>query len=163
MRKHVFGRQFKRDSNQRKALFRSLIYSLILRGSIRTTKEKAKAISGDLDKIVTLAKKGGNSKNLLGPLLPKDAINKLILEIAPRFAKRHGGYTRIIKIGRRLSDNAQMAMIEWTEKEIKDLRQAADQPQAEKIQGLETEQKELKKPAGKKVMKSKVKNKEAKK
>ena len=58
MRKNVFGRQLKRDTNERKALFKSLISSLVLTGGIKTTEEKAKAIRGDVDKIITKAKKG---------------------------------------------------------------------------------------------------------
>ena len=120
MRKNVFGRQFKRDKNERKALFKGLISSLILHGRIKTTEDKAKAIRADVDKIITKAKKGeAMARNLLQGKLPKREVEKVILEIAPRFNGRQGGYTRNIRIGRRFSDNAQMVLMEWTVTKIK--------------------------------------------
>jgi len=115
MRKNVFGRQFKRDKNERTALFKGLISALVLHERIKTTEDKAKAIRGQVDKIITKAKKGeALARHLLQKQLPKKEIEKLILEIAPRFNGRQGGYTRIIRIGRRFSDNAQMVLMEWT-------------------------------------------------
>lgn len=122
MRKNVFGRQFSRDTNQRKSLFKSLISSLILQESIKTTLEKAKAIKGDVDKIVNKAKKGDMTLKiqLLQPRLGVPAMNKVIKDIAPRFKDRSSGYTSIIKLGRRFSDNAAMALMKWVVKtEIK--------------------------------------------
>jgi large subunit ribosomal protein L17 len=115
MRKNIFGRQLKRDTNERKALFKGLISHLVLNERIKTTEEKAKSIKGQVDKIITKAKKGKErARYLLQGQLPKEAIEKVILEITPRFSKRQGGYTRIIRIGRRFSDNAQMVLMEWT-------------------------------------------------
>ena len=122
MRKNVFGRQFSRDTNQRKSLFKSLISSLILDESIKTTLEKAKAIKGEVDKIVNKAKKGDTTLKiqLLQRTLGVPAMNKVIKDIAPRFKDRSSGYTSIIKLGRRFSDNAAMALMEWVVKpEIK--------------------------------------------
>ena len=121
MRKNVFGRQFSRDTNQRKSLFKSLITSLILQESIKTTLEKAKAIKGDVDKIVNYAKKGDSTLKvqLLQRHLGIDAMNKVIKDIAPRFKDRESGYTSIIKLGRRFSDNAAMALMEWVIKSQK--------------------------------------------
>ena len=118
MRKNIFGRQFSRDTNQRKALFKSLVSSLILNGSIKTTLEKAKAIKGDIDKIVNKAKKGDNvlKTQLLQRHLGIDAMSKLIRDIAPRFTDRNSGYTKMIKLGRRFSDNAAMVLMEWVVK-----------------------------------------------
>lgn len=118
MRKNVFGRQFSRDTNQRKALFKSLISQLILRESIKTTLEKAKAIKADVDKIVNYAKKEDLvlAMQLLQRSLGTDARNKVIKDIALRFRDRRSGYTRIIKLGRRFSDNAAMALMEWVVK-----------------------------------------------
>ena len=115
MRKNVFGRQFSRDTNQRKALFKSLISSLILDESIKTTLEKAKAIKGDVDKIVNKAKKGDNTLKvqLLQRSLGAEAMNKVIKDLAPRLSGRTSGYTRITKLGRRFSDNAPMVLMEW--------------------------------------------------
>lgn len=117
MKKNVFGRQFKRDANERKALFKNLLTSLVLHERIKTTQEKAKAIRGAADKLVTKAKKGGpEAYRSLAPEVNHTAIVKLINDLAPRFTARQGGYTRIIKVGRRLSDNAAMVLMEWTEK-----------------------------------------------
>jgi len=118
MKKNVFGRKFSRNTNQRKALFKSLISSLILEESIKTTLEKAKAIKGDVDKIVNKAKNKESklAARVLAPSLGKDAINKVIADIAPRFKDRSSGYTRIMKLGRRFSDNAAMVLMEWVVK-----------------------------------------------
>lgn len=121
MRKNVFGRQFSRDTNQRKSLFKSLISSLILEESIKTTLEKAKAIKGDVDKIVNKAKRGDAelAKQLLQRSLGIAEVEKVIKDLAPRFKDRNSGYTRIIKMGRRLQDNAAMVVMEWVVKSQK--------------------------------------------
>jgi len=118
MRKNVFGRQFSRDTNQRKSLFKSLISSLILQESIETTLEKAKAIKGDVDKIINKAKRGDGklAVQLLQRSLGIEALNKVIKDLAPRFTDRTSGYTRIIRLGRRFSDNAPMVVMEWVVK-----------------------------------------------
>ena len=114
MRKNVFGRKFKRDINERKALFKSLISSLILDGKIKTTLEKGKAIKGDIDKIVNKAKKEKSEANyLLQPILSVDAVRKLIKDIIPRVSDRDSGYTKLTHLGRRFYDNAPMVLIEW--------------------------------------------------
>ncbi len=115
MRKNVFGRQFSRDTNQRKSLFKSLISSLIIQESIKTTLEKAKAIKGDVDKIINKAKRGDEklATQLLQRSLGIEAMNKVIKDLAPRLKDRTSGYTRIIKLGRRFSDNAAMVVMEW--------------------------------------------------
>jgi large subunit ribosomal protein L17 len=114
MKKHVFGRHFKRDANERKALFKNLLTSLIIEERITTTEAKAKAIRGRADKLVTKAKKGGpDAYRNLAPDIRYDAVEKLIKTIAPRFADRQGGYTRIFKLGRRVADNAPQVVMEW--------------------------------------------------
>lgn len=115
MRKQVYGRRFKRDKNERKALFNGLISAMVLNGSIKTTEQKAKAIKGDLEKLVTKAKKGETSRRLLQSSLTKNEIDKMINEIAPRFKNRSGGYTRLIKTGRRFNDDASMVIMQWVE------------------------------------------------
>lgn len=118
MRKNVFGRKFKRDVNERKALFKSLMSSLVLRERIKTTEAKAKAIKGDVDKLITTAKKNqDNARRFLTKSLSPDALEKLIIKVVPRFKNRQGGYTRIIRLGKRVSDHAQMVVMEWVEKE----------------------------------------------
>lgn len=121
MKKNVFGRQFKRDVNERKALFKNLLTSLVLSDRIKTTEAKAKAIKGAADKLVTKAKnKGEDAYKSLHPDINEEAVVKMIKDIAPRFADRQGGYTRIIKIGKkRVADNAPMVYLEWTVRGVK--------------------------------------------
>lgn len=117
MRKQVFGRHLKRDINERKALFKGLMSSLVMYEKIQTTEQKAKAIRAKTDKLVTAAKKGGlQATSLLQPYLTSVAVKKLMTDITPRFADRQGGYTRIIRIGRRFNDDATMVQMEWVEK-----------------------------------------------
>lgn len=113
MKKNVFGRQFSRDKNERTALFKGLMSGLILNERIKTTQEKAKAIRPSIEKAITKAIKYGEAaKRLLGGELLPDALEKLVKDVAPRFKNRPGGYTRIVKIGRRFGDDAMEAYIE---------------------------------------------------
>lgn len=119
MKKHVFGRKLKRDTNERAALFKNLLTSLVLQERIKTTLGKAKAIRPAADKLITKAKKGGSDAYRgLESEINHDAVKKLITDIAPRFMNRQGGYTRIIKIGRRVADNTSMVVMEWTERSM---------------------------------------------
>lgn len=116
MKKNVFGRQFKRDANERKALFKNLLISLVMQERIQTTEAKAKAIKPAADKLVTRAKKGGQAaQRFLEPHVNHNAVLKLMNDIAPRFATRDGGYTRIIRVKNRIADNAPQVIMEWTE------------------------------------------------
>lgn len=117
MKKNVFGRKFNRDTNERKALFRNLISSLIISEKVKTTEPKAKAIKGDVEKLITKAKKNSDlAKRILAGVLSSQALEKLINDVAPRFKDRQGGYTRIIRLGRRFGDNAMEVIMELTEK-----------------------------------------------
>lgn len=117
MRKQVFGRKFKRDANERRALLKGLMNDLVLKEHVKTTEEKAKAIKGQIEKLVTKAKnKGQAAESLLQPYLTVAAYEKVINDLAKRFANRPGGYLRIIKLGKRFGDNAKMVIIEWVEK-----------------------------------------------
>ncbi len=117
MKKSIFGKKLKRDTNERKALFKSLMTSLVLKESIRTTEAKAKAIKPEIDKMVTHAKKGTNaSMQKIHGSLSHIALDKFISNVAPRFKDRNGGYTRIIKLGGRVGDEAKMVILEWVEK-----------------------------------------------
>lgn len=117
MRKRVFGRRFKRDVNQRKALFKGLMSSLVIYGRIKTTEAKAKSIKGQIEKMVTHAKNNpSDGKHFLSRYFSDAISEKIINDIAPRFKERPGGYTRIIKLGRRIKDNAPLVLIEWVEK-----------------------------------------------
>lgn len=120
MRKNVFGRKFKRDKNERKALLKSLMSSFVLVERIKTTEQKAKAIKGQIEKLVTLANKEKDARrNLFDKYLAPRAFEKLIRDVAPRFKQRPGGYTRIIRVGRRTTDSASLVMLEWVEGPIK--------------------------------------------
>jgi large subunit ribosomal protein L17 len=126
MRKNVFGKQLSRDKNERAGLFKGLMSSLVLNDSIKTTEAKAKAIKGEVEKLVTKAKKEKMlAKRLLEKRLTPDAIKKMMNDVAPRFAKRNGGYTRIVRLGKRFGDDAQVVLLEWVEKaEIKPIEVA---------------------------------------
>lgn len=117
MRKKIFGRKLKRDTNERKALFKGLATSLVLYEEIKTTEEKAKSIKSMVDKLVTKAKKKEMASfELLQSFLTPTAAKKLIVDIAPRFLDRNGGYTRIVRLGKRLNDGASTVLMEWVEK-----------------------------------------------
>src|SRR6202035_1239971 len=88
--------------------------SLVIEERITTTEAKAKAIKAAADKLITKAKKGGpDALRRLSPDVRYDAVTKLVNTIAPRFSDRQGGYTRIIKVGRRVADNAPQVVMEW--------------------------------------------------
>lgn len=119
--------RLRRSSDQRKALLRDLVTDLILNGRIETTVAKAKELKRVADKMVTLGKTVGTDKELHARRQAASfvrfekaedgqyAIQKLFGEIAPKFASRNGGYTRVIKTGFRRGDAAPMAIIEWVE------------------------------------------------
>ncbi len=126
MRHQVAGYKLSRTKSSRIALRRNLIKQLFIHERIRTTEAKAAAIRGDAEKMITTARKIkeathsekvtarrqvaaqlGNNSN--------DVIKKLFDEIAPRFAERNGGYTRILKLGPRFGDKAEMVLIELVE------------------------------------------------
>lgn len=117
MRKRIFGRRFKRDTNERKALFRSLMHGLVLHGKIKTTEAKAKAIQAAVEKLVTAAKNDGEKalRLITARLANEKVAQKIVSEIAPLFVQRSGGYTRIIKMGPRVKDGARMVLMTWVE------------------------------------------------
>ena len=157
MRKQVFGRQFKRDKNERKALFNGLISAMVMHGKITTTEEKAKSIKADVEKIVTKARKDeATARRLLQGILKNHEIDKMINEIAPRFKNRPGGYTRIIKTGRRFSDNASMAIMEWVEGPT-DAKALAGKEAVSEVKKVVAPKKNVKKSVAKKVTKKTVK------
>ncbi len=123
MKKNVFGRRFKRDIKERKALFKSLMSSLVIKERIKTTEAKAKSIKGNVDKLITTVKKNeDNARRFLTKSLSPEALEKLIRKVVPRFKNRQSGYTRIIKLPKRASDHSSMVIMEWVEKEA--LREA---------------------------------------
>jgi large subunit ribosomal protein L17 len=114
MRHRKEGRQLRRTSEQKLALMRSLASSLIERGAIETTEAKAKELRPFIEKLITRAKSGTlHARRLTGRHVQKREVgDKLFQEVAPKFATRNGGYTRILKTGHRKGDGAEMARIE---------------------------------------------------
>jgi len=118
MKHHKSIRKFGRDKNQRTALMRSLAISLIEYGKITTTEAKAKELRPFVEKLVTkgLDETLASRKLIIARLgNNKDIAKKLVDELSPRYKKRPGGYTRIIKLSPRPGDGSKMAIIEFVE------------------------------------------------
>ena len=120
MRHRVGHRKLQRTSSHRTALFRNMAAALIKHEQITTTAAKAKELRPYVEKLVTLAKKGGLSNRRLAHarLLDDMQLVKLFDVIGPRYASRDGGYCRIIKAGIRMSDAASIAIIEFVDRDI---------------------------------------------
>jgi large subunit ribosomal protein L17 len=120
MRHRNAGRKLQRTSSHRTALFRNMAAALIKHEQISTTTAKAKELRPYVEKLVTLAKKGGLSNRRIAQsrLMDDVQLRKLFDVIAPRYAERNGGYTRVIKAGIRMSDSAQIAIIEFVDRDI---------------------------------------------
>ena len=120
MRHRVAGRKLQRTSAHRAAMFRNMAAALIKHEQITTTTAKAKELRPYVEKLVTLAKHGGLSNRRLAQsrLMDDAQLNKLFDVIAPRYADRNGGYTRVIKAGIRISDAAPMAVIEFVDRDV---------------------------------------------
>ena len=108
------GRRLGGDAAHQKAMLGNLVASLIAAESLVTTEAKAKALRPVAEKCITAAVKGGvhRQRNVVALIRDKDMAHKLFAEIAPRYADRPGGYTRILKLGPRQGDSAPMARIE---------------------------------------------------
>jgi large subunit ribosomal protein L17 len=108
------GRRLGGDAAHQKAMLGNLVASLVAAEALVTTESKAKAMRPVVEKVITKARKGGvhRQRQVVALLRDKDMANKLFEEIGPRYADRHGGYTRILKLGPRHGDNAPMARIE---------------------------------------------------
>ena len=118
MRHRKAGRQLRRTSEQKLALLRNLATSLIEAESIETTEAKAKELRPFVEKLITKAKSGTlHARRLAGRHVQKrETADKLFREVGPKFATRPGGYTRILKLGHRRGDGADMARIELVER-----------------------------------------------
>lgn len=114
MPKPTKGPRLGGSSSHQKALLANLATSLFTHGRIKTTEAKARALRPYAEKLITHAKKGTlhNRREVLKKIRDKDVVHSLFAEIAPHFADRNGGYTRIIKVEARQGDNAPMAVIE---------------------------------------------------
>jgi len=144
MRHRKRGKHLGRTASHRKALWRNMTCSLFVRGQIRTTREKAREVRQFAERLVTLGKRGNLAafRRALKLLGDKRVVQRLFREIAPRYAERPGGYTRMLKLGadrNRLGDNASQVILELvgepmpsekTEKPSRPKRaeQSADEP-----------------------------------
>ncbi|MFN8495429.1 MAG: 50S ribosomal protein L17 [Caldilineaceae bacterium] len=123
MRHHVAGRHLGRDAGHRKALFRNLVRELYLHERITTTEAKARAIRSEAERLITKAKRGVNGnrvhaqRQLVAFLNDKTVAKKVFDEFASRYASRNGGYTRMVKIGKRSGDAAEMVVLELVDSE----------------------------------------------
>ena len=111
----MFGtRKLGRTSEQRKAMLRQLTTDLLEHGKLETTFTRAKEVQPVVEKMITLGKKGGlaNYRRALSYLTREDVANKLFKEIAPGYAERNGGYTRVTRVGIRRGDAVETALIE---------------------------------------------------
>lgn len=127
MRHRVAGKKLGRTTGHRKALRRNLVTELLRHERIRTTRAKAQAIRGQAEKLITLAKRGNVAaeddpargvsarRRAAAQLHDPAIVQKLFNEIAPRYADRPGGYTRMLRIGMRKGDAAQMVVLELVE------------------------------------------------
>jgi len=124
MRHRVAGYKLGRNSSQRKALWRGLVTELFRHDRIRTTEAKARFMRGKAEHLITVAKHGlaedGNHvharRQVARVITDQDVAKRLFDEIAPRFTERPGGYTRMIKLGPRMGDGAEMVIVELVEK-----------------------------------------------
>lgn len=142
MRHKVFGRKLNRDRGHRTALRKNLIAELICHEQVLTTEAKARMLRPAAEKMITLAKRGlvngeadsakeVHARRLAAARLPKyrtvrnedgeservDVVRKLFDDVAPRYANRPGGYTRLVKVGKRPGDNADMALLMLVDEE----------------------------------------------
>ena len=111
----MFGtRKLGKTSTQRKALLRQQVTDLLENGKMETTFYRAKEVQPVVEKMITLGKKGGlaNYRKALAFITDEDVANKLFKEIAPKYADRNGGYTRVTRTGARRGDAAETAVIE---------------------------------------------------
>ena len=120
MRHHRAGKKLGRDSAHRKALYANLAGSLIEHGRIKTTQAKAKAVKPFAEQMITLGKRGDLAarRQAIAELRSQDVVHQLFADVAPRFADRPGGYTRIVKLGPRYGDAAEMVYLELVDYDV---------------------------------------------
>ncbi len=167
MRHLKAGRKLNRTSSHRKALFRNLAAALLHHESIKTTNPKALELRRVADRLISLAKRNGTTSThamrlAFAYLRDKEVVKKLFTDIGGRYADVNGGYTRVLKLGRRKGDAAPMAIIELTQKrekeEAKEEKKAAKAKKEQKAAKTKKEPKtEKAKKQGKKEPKEKAK------
>ena len=132
MRHHKAGKKLGRDSAHRKALYANLSGALFTHGRIMTTVTKAKAVRPIAEELITLARRGDihARRQAIAFLRSQDVVHTLFTDVAPRFVNRPGGYTRIVKLGPRQGDAAEMAYIE-----LVDFVPGAEAPPQQRAEG----------------------------
>ncbi len=125
MRHHLAGKKLSRQRGPRTALRKTLVKQLFIHERIQTTRAKAEAVRGQAEKLISLAKRGQvgedaakmvHARRLVASrLADAEAVKKLFDDIAPRYAERPGGYTRMMKLGPRRGDSAEMVILELVE------------------------------------------------
>lgn len=125
MRHKIAGKRLSRHVGARNALRRTMVKQLFEHERIRTTRAKAEAIRGQAEKLITLAKRGNATEDsakavhvrrtVAARLADREIVTKLFEEIAPRYVDRPGGYTRMLKLGKRQGDSADMVLLELVE------------------------------------------------
>ncbi|MDI3504569.1 MAG: large subunit ribosomal protein [Candidatus Cloacimonadota bacterium] len=135
MRHRLEGRKFGRETDARRLMMRNLVKSMIEHGQIHTTLAKAKEMRRFVERVVTYGKNDTvHSRRLAYSVLgDRDLVKKLFDEIAPTFANRNGGYTRVLKAGFRKGDNAPMAIIQFVEEATSKPKAETDKIKAEDL------------------------------
>jgi large subunit ribosomal protein L17 len=114
MRHRTKGRRFNRTAEHREAMLRNMATSLVLHGRVQTTVEKAKELRRFVEPLITKARRGDlhARRHVARRIQDGDALAKLFSDIGPRYSERPGGYTRVLKLGHRPGDAAELAIIE---------------------------------------------------
>ncbi len=160
MRHGVFGRKLSRTANQRQRLFAVLVRDLFLHNAIVTTIPKAKAVQPIVEKLITKAKEGSENarRRVFGLIGDRQIVKALFEDAKTRFAGRNSGYTRIIKVGRRLGDATETAMLSFVDEkvlvEVVKSKAADAKTETPKAAVKETTEKPVKEPVKKTVKKT---------
>jgi large subunit ribosomal protein L17 len=135
VRHKVYGKHLGRNKNERTALFRNLVQALLLEEKIETTESKAKAIKGLVDKVINQAKTPTTRRLVSQFVQNKKAYEKLVNDLVPRLGNRVSGYTSIVRVGKRLGDNAmivQMSLLAEEKKAVESSRGKTEDKKEEK-------------------------------
>ncbi len=157
---HIKGfRKLNRTHAHRKALYRNMVTSLLKKERIKTTLVKAKELRRVIEKMITKAReKNVHNIRIIGKLiLDKDMLKKLFDDVAPRYKERNGGYTRIIKLGKRAGDNADLAYIEFVEESVPKKKKSVKGKEQPKAKTNKTEEVKAKKEEKKEEVKVEIK------
>lgn len=152
MKHRVVGRRLDRTTEHRTAMFKNMVTSLLRHERIVTTTPKAKEMKRFADKVITLAKRGTPHARRLANVQVRDVevLTKLFGPLAERFKARPGGYTRIVRVGRRAGDNAEMSVIELVDRAPAVEEPAEDEKGAKKAKKTEKAEKAEKAPKAEK-------------